>query len=429
MKKNILSITFFCFIFFFLNIFAIDFDYNYLPVPSKELSKSHILYNAKGVLRTKQLPYITQVVWQEIVDPQSKIVYSIPTNIYDMTAKQIAGFYVSKKFQNSKVFADYLTFVTEKWNALNNISLSKIDEWTEKYISPCIKGTETVFYPLGGPDAAYVLKFFPHATCYILIGLESTGNFFQVKRALNNEESFLLLKEALTWYLNKGYFITSEMMTQLHKKNLSGTLPIILFGLSRMNAKIENITDYSIDPFGTTIKKTKKAPNCVCISFYYQEKKRYLYYIPTNLENKTLILNNVFNFVKKFKFVTFLKSASYILYDRHFSRLLNFILNYSTGILQDDTGIPFSAVNNNLWKKTGFGKYTEPTLQVFKAFKQPDLEKFFNTQQINPIPFKIGYGFSRNRPNLLFLLRKTPVNYFFNNPLNFEKIKIQYSIK
>jgi hypothetical protein len=109
------------------------------------------------------------------------------------------------------------------------------------------------------------------------------------------------------------------------------------------------------------------------------------------------------NFVKRFSFMTFIKSASYVLHDKMASQIKDFILGNTRGVLQDDTGIPFRDFDAK-WEKSIFGAYTQPTLPVFKAYQQQNLSNYYATHNPIGIEFKIGYGFNQERPNLLLAI-------------------------
>jgi hypothetical protein len=136
-------------------------------------------------------------------------------------------------------------------------------------------------------------------------------------------------------------------------------------------------------------------------------KIRYVYYIRTDLSGSNQSIDSLIKFVEKNTFGTFIKSASYALHDRRFTKFKKFLLNGSKFILQDDTGIPFADYSSADWTKYAFGTYTEPTLAMFKGYKLPAMTNFFRDNTKNKIPFKIGYGFNQCRPNLLLSVKKS----------------------
>ncbi|MDR0678229.1 MAG: hypothetical protein LBF44_01680 [Holosporaceae bacterium] len=334
--------------------------------------------------------------------PQLDSMYVPPSNVYDEIAKQLAGLYISDNQLNNPIYIDYARFVDAEWKKLSDISLSKIEDWSSKNIMPHIKDSETLFYPFGGPDIAYALKFFPRMQNYILVGLEPIGNFEDIKQSIKHESAILALKQAISQYLRKGYFITSQMMTQLSDRRLKGALCLILIELVKIGYTIDLIEDISISPEGHEVLRQKGMVDCVKVVFKSTQEgtSQNVYYMRTNLCNYNQKLSHVINFVKRFSFVTLIKSASYVLHDKVASQIKDFILQNTKAVLQDDTGIPFHNFDAK-WEKNIFGIYTQPTLPIFKAYRQQNLSNYYATRETTNIGFKIGYGFDQGRPNLL----------------------------
>ncbi|MDR0968419.1 MAG: hypothetical protein LBL99_02145 [Holosporaceae bacterium] len=323
------------------------------------------------------------------------------TNVYDDVAKRLAGIYIPNDALGSQSRVDYANFVEKSWLKLEESSLSKIKEWAATNIAPRLGEANAVFYPFGGPDIAYALRFFPKAQTYVLLGLEPIGSFDDIKKNVDSEGTFIALKEAASWYLEKGYFITSQMATQLSNRNIRGVLYLMLIELVKSGYTITLVEDLSIDAEGQEVPRQIGAVDCVKITFAPNEggAAKTAYYIRCNLLDSNRKLSNLFNFVKRLKFATFIKSASYVLHDKSASKMKNFILENSAAILQDDTGVPFKSFDAK-WDKYVFGEYDKPTLPIFDIYQQKDLADYFKSQNPAKIPFKIGYGFNKERPNL-----------------------------
>ena len=99
---------------------------------------------------------------------------------------------------------------------------------------------------------------------------------------------------------------------------------------------------------------------------------------------------------------SFIKSASYLLHTASFSQVRNFLLDNSSLILQDDTGVPVSQFNAAQWELRPFGRYLGP---AFAAFPQPKLSELYQISPPNPIEFGIGYRWRANESNLLLAIR------------------------
>ncbi|MDR1236154.1 MAG: hypothetical protein LBJ96_04055 [Holosporaceae bacterium] len=296
------------------------------------------------------------------------------------------------------------------WEKLEE-NLSKIESWSNEHVTHHLTDFDTVFYPFGGPDVAYPVRFFPDQENYILVGCEPIGNFQDIERNIGNAAVADALKNAFSSYVRKGYFITSEMVTQLSNKNIRGVLYLMLAALSKSGYDIRNIYDLSIDAGGNEVLRQKGMPDCVKIEFSPINDKdnvKTMYYVRTNLSNGNKSLSSITKFVEKFKFTTFIKSASYVLHDRTASKIRQFITDVSGAVFQDDTGVPFKCFSSNRWNIFAFGMYEKPALPVFRAYIQRDLANFFKSGENAGIPFYCGYGTSSNtaRSNLVLAIRK-----------------------
>lgn len=318
---------------------------------------------------------------------------------FNTAAKKIAGMFFENN-TNGKI-KTYSEFINISWNKLYQDSLGHVSKWSGKYLKQYIEKYDTLFYPFGGPDVSYAISFFPHAKRYILVGLEPLGHFDQIEKSLNKDETFDSILTAFSHYLRKGYFITSEMLTQLSNKNIKGGLGLILLALPKLGFDILDIRSCYIDANGNIVKSDPKGIECVKIVCKKADQKKEIYYLRTDLINESNGLAGLKKFVNKFEFSTLVKSASYALHDQNFSEIRSFILNNTNCILQDDTGIPFNFFRQN-WDIHIFGTYTKPTLPVFRSYKQDSLSEYYLKYKAEPIPFPIGYGYIKRTPNLIF---------------------------
>jgi hypothetical protein len=318
----------------------------------------------------------------------------------DIVAKRLAGLYFDSEDPSQ---VEYAESISKSWEKLND-SLLKILTWSAKYIAPLLLQSEatTLFYPFGGPDIAYTLALFPQMNNYILVGLEPIGTFDNIKKTIKNSATLAALRRSLSSYFKKGYFITSEMMTQLSNKNIRGALYIILVGLARNNCTVTQVTDISIDPDGNEVPRQKGMPDGVKITFNPPGSmaQKSVYYIRANLIDSNKKLFYLMNFVKHTRFVTLIKSASYVLHDVSASQIRNFLLGFSAAVLQDDTGIPFSYFSTG-WEVYPYGSYKNPALRIFMGYLQRDLRNFFATRNPLELPFMIGYGFNQDHSCLI----------------------------
>lgn len=84
----------------------------------------------------------------------------------------------------------------------------------------------------------------------------------------------------------------------------------------------------------------------------------------------------------------------------------DFILQNSSLILQDDTGVTFRQLQALKWDVQLFGEYSHPD-RPFQREYQPDLAKAFHVKtNVRQLGFSLGYGAGR-RPSSLMLARRT----------------------
>lgn len=326
-------------------------------------------------------------------------------NTYNEVARKIAGL----AGDSSPEYSVYSDEISQSWDKLCNVSLAKVRLWAEKHLDSYMKSIRRVFYAFGGPDISYPCQFFPYADEYILVGLEPLGNFHEIKN-LSDSGNLGAFRSAINSYLRKGYFITSEMGSQLSRKSggSRGGLGMIMLQLARMRYEVVSIESCAINNYGEVVPSSAGTLPIVKVVFKKDPTKKDLstiYYVRMDLSNRnTSCLKKLCSFAQKRQFVAFIKSASYILQDRNFTILRNFILGNAESILQDDTGIAFNLLGN--WERHIFGTYTGATLKIFKNYIQYDMAAYFRNHPAKPIDFQIGYGFDQKRPSLVLALRR-----------------------
>ena len=326
-------------------------------------------------------------------------------NRFDIAAEKIAGTYFGKN--KTPESEKYSKFIKNAWDKLLKDSLGHVPNWTKKNLSKHIRQFDTLFYPFGGPDVSYAISFFPNAKRYILVGLEPLGNFDQIENSLKSNEYYDSLQTAFSTYLEKGYFVTSEMQKHLSNKATRGGLNLVLLALKKLGFSIQKVENCFIDADGKIIQSDQNGIECVKIACQKNSQEKEIYYIKTNLDNENNQLNNLLKFVQQFDFSTFVKSSSYAMHNRGFSQIRRFILDKTNCILQDDTGVPFNFFRKN-WDIHIFGTYTEPTLAVFRVYKQNSLKEYYLKNKAGAIPFPIGYRYTRRTPKEDASLTKRP---------------------
>lgn len=296
-------------------------------------------------------------------------------------------------------------FAREESNSLSKIRAFSQERMPDKH--------PTLLYFFSGPDFLYANAFFPTATTYVLGALEPIGAVPQltglsgwtVDATLRNVEA------SLGTVLNYSFFITKNMKEQLNEGPVYGVLPILYVFLARSGMTIHDVALVGIDRDGNLLtgadtdgkKKINAASSGVRIIFSDSDgHRRTLYYFVTNLADGSIEYGGFIPFCAKLGPAdAFLKSASYLMHkSAGFDKVRAFLLNQSSTILQDDSGIPFNFFDSKKWKFQAFGHYDGP-LSIFGTPYQQQMAELFRKGSAIPIDFGVGYRWKKNESNLL----------------------------
>jgi len=348
---------------------------------------------------------------EETVSPR---IETLPEHDKQLTtlAKVLAGMPVQNdarftKVTSKKTWFLYKTIFGNIWDDFIESRSTPMNEWSKKNLKDVHKTSKTVFYPFGGPDFALAYSIFPNANRYILMGLEPVGIVPNV--ALLSDTTFKSFSKnminSMKTYCSFGFFITKEMQQDLSIRSVNGVLPIIMIMMAREEILLHNITPIYLDSNANKIKRSNSTKGInstehngiegIEILFSKKGKKKIdvCYYFKTDLSNASpTAIKTIESFLHKTddSVVTFLKAASYLMHNTVFSKIQDMILQNSTTILQDDSGIPIKAMDTTIWDIELYGVYTKP-IGVFKHQYQQQMFKqyaLFSKGQ-----FMFGYGY------------------------------------
>jgi len=300
-------------------------------------------------------------------------------------------------------------FFNTSWKDFEVKNLSKVKSWSSENVK---QSQPVLYYFFSGPDILYADAFFPNAKTIIMSGLEPSGPIPQLSefssRSLGSELGGI--RSALGNLLKHGYFITSEMGSQLSRSRLYGTIPVIYVFLARSGKTIHDVSLVSVDKEGKLhsqdeagVESSAKGVKIVYAGSDGQE--RTLYYFRTDLSNKGVAASGYLKFCQEFGTGDGLvKSASYLLHNPGFSDVRDFLLKNSATLLQDDTGIPVKFLSDAAWQLRPYGTYLHPIRQFWHA-DQPKLWDLYRKERPAPLDFAVGYHWGK--PSNLLIALKT----------------------
>lgn len=275
-----------------------------------------------------------------------------------------------------------------------------------------------VFYPFSGPDTLSILMFFPSQPVYVMAALEPVGTLptpGQI-RELNLEDYFSGIRATVLEPIQISFFSTKKLQQNLRGPHADGILVPMAMILARSNRRILRLRYICIRPDGgvmecdgTEPSGRPKGVSGAEITFSTENGSatpQRLYYFCVNLADEKLRSDKAFlKYLEGLGTVTtLLKAASYLPHYPRYSLITQRILNQSTVILQDDSGIPYRRFRKGSWKIQLYGRYDQP-IELFRELAQSELREAYVTSQVRPLPFSIGYGFGRMPSNLLLAVR------------------------
>ncbi len=294
------------------------------------------------------------------------------------------------------------------WNAFDRRQLSRVRAWASSTLGGGGRGGP-VFYMFGGPDFVHAQAFFPHASTYVLSGLEPVGRQPELTslEAETLASSLTSLRKSFTNFGKFGYFVTREMGVQFRAGRITGTLPVLFVFLARTGKTIHKVEFVRLRNGRAVAAPGGRGATGVRITFSGRGgDPRILYYFRTDLANAGFASSGFREFNQNLgEGVSLVKSASYLMHLDNFSAVRDFLLRRSTVIVQDDTGIPLRYFDPAKWHLQPYGQYLGP-IPAFKNRYQDDLAELFKSGNPRPVKFGIGYRWHPRRTNVLVAKRR-----------------------
>ena len=216
------------------------------------------------------------------------------------------------------------------------------------------------------------------------------------------------VERATATIINLSFFITDRMRTDLRSGQVNGALPILYVFLARSGKTIRDVTPVTIDDQGVLLPQPtatgKNLTQGVRIGFAAADGvPKTLYYFSTNLANDGVKSSGFLKFCEGLApGNSLIKSASYLLHSNNFTTVRNFLLDHSSIIIQDDSGIPLANYDPKKWRLFPFGRYAGP-ISLFAGSYQSKYAELFRKSQ--PMDFGVGYRWRAYESNLLLSVK------------------------
>jgi hypothetical protein len=339
----------------------------------------------------------------------------VRAKLLTQTGRLLAGLPVGEgplaAVEASPVGQDHARKIRGLWRQHERARLEKVRLWAKEHLTEPGPAPRTLFYPFAGPDGLYPLAFFPSASRYVLVGLEPVGAVPDL--ASRPEEALAQDLSEMEKYvrpiLQISFFRTNEMKKDLAEE---GVLPILMVFLAGTGHEILDVGFVAAGPGGSveTVpagKETAARGARILFRTEGETETRELFYFSQDLSDTGLKKRPELTawLASLGEPATFLKAASYLMYKPAFSTVRGVILDHSSLVLQDDSGIPYRFFEKDRWQTSLFGSYRKP-IHLFEERSQPDLvEAYAGPPPAEPLPFGIGYRHQEKDSNLMLARR------------------------
>ncbi len=303
----------------------------------------------------------------------------------DAQARWLAGLAPIPGVDPGAEWRAYAQAENERWQS-SQARVKAMQDWSTREIAPLMSPEPSVFYPFAGPDALHGLALFGGARRMTLVGLEPVGVLPDPTKPVP-AGFFVRLGAALADVHRLTFFRTLEMSNDFQRE---GVLAALVATIARMGGAVSSVQTIAT-PKSARIDWTTRAG-----------QTRRLDYVQADLANaavKGAAAPMIAMVHALAPYVTFVKAAMFLLAEPRFSALRQMILDDSSILLQDDTGIPFRGFDER-WATRLFGRYEAPGAPYAERV-QPELRAAYEQRGATPLGFGIGYHVQPGRSNLL----------------------------
>ncbi len=302
-------------------------------------------------------------------------------------------------------------WLDKRFESYDKRHLAKIRAWVPDHLTD--DEPYPLFYPFSGPDIFNAVTFFPGRPTYVMGGLEAIGGIPVAPKAVDAGvvQGLEALRQGLHNYLAQNYFITWQMLgtrdfdhyTKLGAHNYNGTAAIMMVFLARTGHEILTVRKVTLTEEGELIDAAdlRGRPHGLAITFRETSAavpnpnaEQSLVFFSGDLSDRSLsTLRGFVPMVEGLgKVTTFLKAASYLMFNPNFDDMRSVILARSQTVVTEASGVPFHFFERDpdTWKLDLYGQYREP-IGDFRGRCQPNLHRALEASELEALPFRYGY--------------------------------------
>ncbi len=272
-------------------------------------------------------------------------------------------------------------------------------------------GKGSVLYPFSGPDFVTVSQLYPHAERYVMAAMQHAGEpaslaKMSAARAQNFQSKFL--REWMK-FSRLGFFRTDDLNQDLsdQQARIGVTTILITFALYS-GYDVHEVYPIALDVQTGQYVKTDTGWKSVRLMLSKGGQPVTLDYISVDLSDSYLSQNPATRgwLERESHHPVLLKAASHLLQESYFSVLRDMLVENAPMVVQDETGLNYSAL-----AKIGtvelYGGFLYPH-ELFNRKKQESLARAYKeSKNVKPLPFAFSYNKTSERRSLQIVRKPT----------------------
>lgn len=260
---------------------------------------------------------------------------------------------------------------------------------------------ETVFYPFSGPDLSSVNQLYPQAGRYIMVAMQRAGLPPALERQPPRELKRILAAYRDRWrfFARTGFYRTNDLedFASRHEVTVSVTSQLMAFA-ARLGYEVEAVEPVQISADGRELVRVSEdatqvsAWNSARLTLLKNGRRVLLDYVRMDLSDGVIVKNPANRaFIEQASANrTLIKAASHLLQKHYFTILRGAILKNAPSVVQDETGIEYSALAG-VFKTRLYGYFVKPH-NLFQTSMQQSLALAYqNARDVKPLSFRLGY--------------------------------------
>lgn len=297
------------------------------------------------------------------------------------------------------LFPAFSRDVTAQWTSYREKIGLPMANWACAEIDS--KEGETVFYPFSGPDLSSVNQLYPLAGRYIMVAMQRAGLPPALERQAPNElkRTLQAYRDRWRFFARTGFYRTNDLEDFASRREIlvSATSQLMAFA-ARLGYDVEAVEPVQISPDGKDLVRVTEDINNVAswnsarLTLNKNGRRVIIDYIRMDLSDGVIVKHPANKaFIEQASANrTLVKAASHLLQRPYFTILRNYILKNAPSVIQDETGIEYSALAG-AFKTRLYGSFVKPH-NLFQTSMQTSLAKAYQeAHDAKPLAFRLGY--------------------------------------